>query len=218
MLRLYEFDQGTEITLCSRTPRSRYEFSSVILKIFPEQGRIILAPVDVNGKTVHFSHSGIEHTITITNKTKVYEYANVKLKEIRTKSKKYRYALSVECEDDVNPVNRRNFFRVFLGVEGTLETGVTRRSQEVIIKDISANGLGVICPKQVNFPTGTDVQVTFLDEMTGESFDLGCTIVRKVKNDENTVVYGCQLPEVSDSMEKFVALRQRIAKNSGDTH
>jgi len=189
----------------------------MILKIFPEQGRVILAPVEVNGRTVHFSHSGIEHTITITNKTKVYEYANVKLTEIRTKSKKFRYALSVECEDDVKPVNRRNFFRVFLGVEGVLETGVTRRSQEVIIKDISANGLGVICPKQINFPIGTEVQVTFLDEMTDESFDLECTIVRKVKNDENTVVYGCQLPEVSDSMEKFVALRQRINKNSGDT-
>lgn len=210
-MRLYEFKQGTEVTLCSATSRGKYEFSSVILKIFPEQGRVILAPVAVNGRIVHFSHSsGITHTITITTKSKVYEYLDVKLKEIRTKSRKYKYALSVECETDVTPVNRRNFFRVFLGVEGRLEAGITRRSQEVIIKDISANGLGVICSKQMNFPIGTEVEVTFLDEITNERFDLECTIVRKVEQDEESVMYGCQLPEVSDSMERFVALKQRM--------
>ena len=150
-MRIYEFKQGTEVTLCSATARSKYEFASMILKIFPEQGRVILAPVSVNGRIVHFSHTDINHTITITTKNKVYEYLDVKVKEIKTKSKKYKYALSVECETDVTPVNRRNFFRVFLGVEGTLETGITRRSQEVIIKDISANGVGVICSKQMNF-------------------------------------------------------------------
>lgn len=209
-MKLYEFKQGTEVTLHSKTPNGKYEFESVILKILPEQGRVILAPVEVRGRVVHFSHSNIEHTIQIIAKTKVYTFSDLKLKEVKTNSKRYRYAISIECEEDVQPVNRRNFYRVFLGIKGTMETGVTRRTHEVVIKDISANGLGVLCPKEMNFPVGTEVQVMFLDELTGESFDLECTIVRKVTHDEKSVVYGCQLPEVNDSMERFVALKQRV--------
>lgn len=210
-MKLTEFGKGTGLVIISTKRYNRHEFNTEIVMTNEEDDVVLAMPVIVDGKMVRFSDPEINHTVTVIEGSKVYTYPDVDIREVQTSSRKLKFALCIESDEDVEPVNRRSFFRVYLGVNGILKTSVNHRIQEVVIKDISASGLGVICAKTLRIPIGTNVFVNFVDELTGEEFKLDCSVVRCVKNDEESVVYGCELPESSDSMEKLVALKQRIS-------
>ena len=209
-MRLADFDEGTEMTICSQKEHSHYEYDTKIIRTKRSEGIIIAEIVVSKGKEVHYMEPGTEHMVTVNAGSKVYVYRDVKVVDIKSLTQEYKFAICVRSMADVEAVNRRNFFRVFLGVDGTLEAGINKKTAEVMIKDISANGLGVICTKKLKFPIGMQVVVTFVDELTSEKFEIECEIVRCVQNDPFSVIYGCQLPKVSESMQKIVALKQRL--------
>lgn len=209
-MKLYEFEPGTQITICSKKAHSHYEYQTTILDTVPLEERIVTKPVEVQGHFVNFSNAEVEHMISVNVKSKVYIFPNVKISNMKTLSQGYKFALNIVSKEDVNAVNRRNFFRVYMGIGGELQPENSKHAQEVLIKDISANGLGVICPRKLSFPIGTNVTITFIDELKEEEFSLDCIIVREVVQGEEKILYGCQLPEVNDSMEKLVAFKQRM--------
>lgn len=209
-MKLVEFDRGSEIIISSAKRHSRHDFNTAIISAKTEKNIVFVKPVLVGGKRVRFSDPEIKHVVTVNAGSKVYTYHDIKLREVRVSSTKNKYVLCIESEEDVAAVNRRNFFRVYLGVSGTLLTKMNCRQQEVVVKDISANGLGVICPKTMRLSIGTRVFVNFVDGLTQEEFKVDCMIVRCEKHNEESILYGCQLPESNDEMEKFVALKQRI--------
>ena len=209
-MRLADFDVGTEITISSQKEHSHYEYNTKIIRTKRSEGIVIAEIILSKDKEVHYMKPDTEHMVTVNAGSKVYVYRDAKILDIKTLTQEYKFAICIRCMSDVAAVNRRNFFRVFLGVDGTLEAGINKRSAEVMVKDISANGLGVICTKKLKFPIGMQVVVTFVDELTSEKFEIECEIVRSVQNDPFSVIYGCQLPEVSESMQKIVALKQRL--------
>lgn len=209
-LRLAEFEKGTEITICSKKEHSHYEYNTEIIRTQKSQGLVIAEVVIAKGREVHYLDINTEHMVTVNAGSKVYVYRDVTVVNIKTLEQSYKFAICIRSMADVQPVNRRNFFRVYLGVDGVLQAGINNRSAEVVVKDISANGLGVICTKKLQFPIGMNVLVTFVDELTSEKYEIECVIVRCVQNDSDSVIYGCQLPEINDAMQKIVALKQRL--------
>lgn len=209
-MRLAEFKEGTEITICSKKEHSHYEYETKIIKTKKSQGIIIAEIVVSKGKEVHYTDPKTKHMVTVNAGSKVYVYRDVKIMDIKTLRQPYKFAISIRSMGDVTAVNRRNFYRVYLGADGTLQAGINKRSAEVVVKDISANGLGVICTKKLQFPIGMKVLVTFMDDLTSEKYEIECVIVRCVQNDAYSYLYGCQLPEINDAMQKIVALKQRL--------
>lgn len=211
-MKLTDFDRGTSIIISSTKNEKKRDFTTDITLSKPEANMVYAKPIIFNGKMVRFTDPEITHVVTVNAGSKVYSYKEVDVQTLQMDMDGHKFALSITTEEDAEPVNRRNFFRVFLGVNGVLEAEIRQGRQEVVVKDVSANGIGVICSNQVNIPIGMSVFVDFVDELTGEEFKIDCVVVRRVKNDANTIIYGCQLPESDDSMEKFVALKQRITK------
>lgn len=209
-MRLAEFEKGTEITICSKKEHSHYEYETEIIRTKASQGLVIAEVIVTKGKEVHYMDPKTEHMITVNAGSKVYVYRDVTVVDMKTLKQNYKFAICIRSMEDVEAVNRRSFFRVYLGTEGRMQVGINQRSAEVTIKDISAKGIGVICTKKLQFPIGVEVLVTFVDGLTSEKYEIECTIVRCVQNDEDTVIYGCQLSEVNDSMQKIVALKQRL--------
>lgn len=207
-MKLSEFERGSKITISSVKSQKHYEFETEIIGI--KEGMTVAKPVIVNGRMIRLSDSDITNAVTVNAGSKVYAYRNVKIVEAKISPKGKQFVICIDSNEDVEAENRRDFFRVYLGVEGTMQKSAARKAQEVVIKDISANGVGVICPKTPRLSVGTNVFVTFVDELTSEEFQLECKIVRCVKHNEEMVLYGCQLPEENDAMEKLVALKQRI--------
>lgn len=207
-MKLAEFPKGTKITICSTKNNSYYEYQTEI--IASNRNVIAAKPVVVDGKVVRFSSETARHVVNVNEKRKAYVFQQVKLSMRRLSMKRNQFVICIQSDEDVRAVNRRDFFRVFLGVDGMMKSGKTTRTQEVMVKDVSAGGLGVMCPATVHVPLQSSVTVTFVDELTGEKFVLECVVVRREAQREQMVLYGCQLPKPSDEMEKFVALRQRV--------
>lgn len=209
-MKLFEFGIGEEIILTVEKKHSSHRFSTKIIDIIDE--KVYLGQIIVNDHPVRFHNKpDTKLSITINAGTKAYTYNNIMLNEInKTLGKDYKNALCVSCEEDVEPINRRNFYRVYMGVDGKLEYGQNKHTFEVLVRDISANGIGVISAKENRLHIGTEVCITFVDEMADEEFSIFCTIVRKVELNENEIVYGCQFPKIDSEMEHFVALKQRL--------
>lgn len=209
-MRLAQFEKGTEITICSRKKHSHYEYDTEIIRTKASQGLVLAEVIMEKGREVQYMDPDTEHVVTVNAGSKVYVYKDVSVVSIRTLAQPYKFALCIRSMADVAPVNRRNFFRVFLGADGKLQAGINKRSAEVFVKDISANGIGVVCTKKLQFPIGVNVVVTFVDELTQEEYEIECVIVRCVENDRDSVVYGCQLTETNEALQKIVALKQRM--------
>ena len=209
-MKLFEFGIGEEIILNVEKKHSQHRFTTQIIDIIDK--KVYLEQIVVNDHPVHFRNKpDTKLSITINAGTKAYTFENVFLNEItKTLSKDYKNAICVSSEDDVEPINRRSFYRVYMGVDGTLEYGQNQHTFEVLVRDISANGIGVISSKENRLHTGTEVCITFVDEMADEDFSIICTVVRKVELNEDEVIYGCQFPEIDSDMEHFVALKQRL--------
>lgn len=209
-MKLFEFSIGEEIILIVEKKHSTHRFSTQIIDVIDE--KVYLGQIIVNDHPVHFRNkSDTKLSITINAGTKAYTFNNIILNEInKTLGKNYKNALCVSCEEDVEPINRRSFYRVYMGVDGKLQYGQNQRTFEVLVRDISANGIGVISSKENRLHIGTEVCITFVDEMADEEFSILCTVVRKVELNENEVIYGCQFPEIDSDMEHFVALKQRL--------
>ena len=209
-MKLTEFERGTSLIITSTKQDKHRDFTTDITLTVPEDDIVYAKPIVFNGRMIRFKDPEITHVVTVNAGSKVYAYHDVKVETLQMDMEGHKYTLRITAAEDAKPVNRRSFFRVFLGVEGVLETEIRQGRQEVVVKDVSANGIGVICSNQLHIPVGMEVFIDFVDELTGEEFKINCVVVRRVKNDEQTIIYGCQLPESNDSMEKFVALKQRL--------
>lgn len=207
-MKLAEFPRGTKITICSSKENSYHEYQTEI--IAAKENLVIAKPIMIEGRMVRFANEAAKHVINVSENRKAYVYQKVEIYMAKLPTKGNQSAICIQSNEDVKAVNRRDFFRVFLGVEGVMKSGKTTRTEEVVIKDISAGGLGVLCAATVHVPMQSAVVVTFVDELTSEKFALECTVVRREEQEEQTVLYGCQLPKPSDEMEKFVARRQRM--------
>ena len=118
----------------------------------------------------------------------------------------------VMCPIGENFVNRRAFFRLWVGVTGTVTTtGLAEFAQEqVTIRDVSAGGVGFFCRRGFPADVGDSLVVTFADTSTKKSFwfALNCVVVRAVAADRGDKVLGCRLLHEHEEVHDYVHKKQ----------
>ena len=208
-MKLNEFKPNTEIIITVEKQHKHREVKTTIID--SNEYAVTAEPVVIQDRVVNF-HEDTDYMISVNTERKVYLYKQAKVKIIKLKSARFKHncVLNISTDEDVKAINRRDFYRVFLGIEGTIARLKNNNFFQATIKDVSANGLGVICSNTLRLDIGSEIVVDFTDKMTGEKFKLTATIVRCVKNDPETFLYGCQFPEEDSDVEKFVALQQRL--------
>ena len=120
----------------------------------------------------------------------------------------------VLSSDDVKPFNRRNEFRLFLGAEGICRFGDSNEPKNVMIKDISCSGLGMMISKSDNIEikVGMKIQVQFLEpgnDGNRKMFTLTGKIVRYIAMSNNMEMIGCKLSGRNPELEKMIYEKQR---------
>lgn len=101
--------------------------------------------------------------------------------------------------------NRRNAFRVTVGVQG--EMVVDDKIFNATVRDISSTGVGIIVTSDVKVEVGTDVRIQFSDSTYG--FDLLARIVREQPVSENYKIIGLVIyPSKREMVDKYVAQKQ----------
>lgn len=209
-MKIYEVPTPAKASIFVNAGDKKVEFSSEIKGKLTDS--ILIDPIEYKGKTVGFATPGMVDNVTILveEDKQLFIYRNVKITLISMKDGTKFHRISTE--EDVRAANRRNSYRLYLGVQGTASIGYPPTVHNVIVKDISRGGVAFVIEKSVELRPGDKVQVSFTDKSTDSKFQLASTIVRKYSLGDSRVVYGCKLRKESDVIGRFVARKQRENK------
>ena len=103
-------------------------------------------------------------------------------------------------------MNRRESFRLFLGLGAVVQIGSNKKAVNVILKDISENGFSFVEIEDID-AENLPVRLVFNDMKTGISL-IG-NIVRKVTVGEKKIIYGCTLTSCNIDVARYINEKQR---------
>lgn len=112
-------------------------------------------------------------------------------------------------------INRRESFRLFLGLGGVAQIGVNKKAINVIVKDISEGGFAFVGNEDIEADR-TPIRLVFKD--FDETISLMGIVVRKMVVNEKKIIYGCSLASSSTDILHYINKKQRYylstARNS----
>lgn len=104
-------------------------------------------------------------------------------------------------------VNRRNNYRVSVGFSSIARLGISRKTANVIVHDVSGSGFSVIVDNESEVQLRDSIRVSYDD--IGLRITLNGTCVRKKEIDGNRTLYGCRLDYPDNKINNYVAQKQR---------
>ncbi len=103
-------------------------------------------------------------------------------------------------------MNRRQAFRLFLGLGGVAQIGINKKAINVIVKDISENGFAFVGNEDMEV-NKTPVRLVFKD--MDETISLMGLVVRKIVVNEKKIIYGCSLTSANTDVTHYINEKQR---------
>jgi len=174
---------------------------------FFEGGRLFVMPFRYDNQIINFGADGLFFEFSAVRDGEVpYFWKNVNIsREVR--NNEVFHAISSDV-DGVR-LNRRNAFRVFIGLDGEAINLDDKKSHHITVKDISSTGIGILSRKNEDplFEVGNLLQVRYRDEDFYIDVDITCRVVRMYESDVG-YVYGCQFSRLYPKVENYVAQRQ----------
>lgn len=173
---------------------------------------ICLKAITANNRVVSFTSENITCTITALSGKKPYSWKGVTIQNVILSE--HVIVHIVMSNDDVKTFNRRREFRLFLGVDGECVFGNDRHAKNVLIKDVSCTGLGMLVPKDGtdDIIVGMPVKMQFCDCASGDSlqkYSLEGKIVRFLSTGSTKKLVGCKLIGRNPELEKLIYAKQR---------
>lgn len=176
------------------------------------QSCIGIKAIMAGDRLVSFSSENISCTVTALKNNKPYSWKNVKIARMTLPEQGLIHL--VLSSDDMGTFNRRNEYRLFLGREGICRFGDNPQPHNVMIKDISCSGLGMIINKsdKIEISSGMEVEIQFLErgsDDNNQKFTLKGKIVRYVSMGNDKELVGCRLAGRHPELEKMIYEKQR---------
>lgn len=207
------FDCDININL--KIKGNKYEFSSKIINFFNEN--LIIEPIMIDGKILNLDRNDIFIDIVANRKTnKPIIWNNCKIKIINVDKKNINKKYLVIIQSPGREINRRNDFRLDLGINGISLISSNTKSRIVNVRNISASGLGLtINNKELeNFNKDLKdqhIRVLFEDTELNYKFILEGTIIRV---DDISIpgytILGVQLIKKYIGLNQYIMNRQRL--------
>lgn len=167
-------------------------------------------------KVVGFPVGNIQYVLDCIVDSKPYLFSDIQINAIKLPTGNEYHIIF--CRKNMNPYNRRQEFRLWLGIDGIAQLGLNKAARDVIIKDISFNGIGFVTGKDYECNIGDVAHISFSDKMvnrtTREVTELKFSLAAKVMQirdvDEKTKHIGCRIVNKSRSsdIEKYIATKQ----------
>ena len=172
-----------------------------------ESDGIVCEAVGVQGKAVSLDGIGVSIEVMFirTEKSPVL-WRGIVCETIYIDSKMF---YKITCREDGVEKNRREAFRVFIGVSGVAQLGLNKKAVNVIVKDVSENGFSFISDEDFEDVVNVPVRLVYTDMEI--NFSLMGIVVRKVKIDEKKNLYGCKLSVENSRLGQYIIQKQRQA-------
>lgn len=204
-MRLSDLQDGDNIIIHVNINGQFADFPSVVKKKL--QGEEILAEaVRIGGKVVGFLSENVHLDLYYIRQDRPpIVWKNVKCKTVLFDNKTF-YNITAFAEGYES--NRRNAFRMFIGLSGVAQLGLNRKALSVIVKDVSESGFSFVSSEDIEDVINLPVRLVFED--IDRNYSLMGLVVRKVVIGEKKILYGCKLSVENLELVKYINYKQRL--------
>lgn len=213
-MKITELPIGSRVIVRSSLGMDFLDFESEILRVSNEENAVYLQPIKEENRPLDFSSGRIINTVSIVSEDddKAYVYRDLMIDYVHDEENAELKFHRILSNEDVEAENRRKYFRMYLGEDGVMQVGPHRSPIDVTIKDISVNGIGVVCSSNAQFDLGSRARINFTDSELGQDFHIRGSVVRRNELDPTTMILGCKFPYESDAIGKYIAMKQRMQR------
>lgn len=167
---------------------------------------IVFEAIISNGKTLGLTtNDTMVYNVKCTMNDKYYVWNNVYIKTVKLPSGSAYYLVMSAL--DVNVMNRRNAYRLWIGEEVTVTLGLSQDRIRGILKDLSASGMGVIVADASDFHLERIVHVQYIDDEK-TVFNLTGKVVSVTEISLAKILIGCAFVAKSQAVERYVSQKQ----------
>lgn len=167
---------------------------------------IVFEAIISNGKTLGLTtNDTMVYNVKCTMNDKYYVWNNVYIKTVKLPSGSAYYLVMSAL--DVNVMNRRNAYRLWIGEEVTVTLGLSQDRIRGILKDLSASGMGVIVADASDFHLERIVHVQYIDDEK-TVFNLTGKVVSVTEISPAKILIGCAFVAKSQAVERYVSQKQ----------
>lgn len=202
-MRLVEVEAGANIILQVHMKGQSLDFPTVVSTT--EKDHLLVEPVRIDGKIVGFSGDGVRLDLIYVRQDKPpFVWKNIRCTTIMSGgAAKYQVIAFSEGYE----MNRREAFRLFLGINGIVQMGMNRKAMEVIVKDVSETGFSFVSTEDIEQVINMPVRLVFMD--LNRNYSLMGIVVRKVVIAPNKILYGCHLTVKNRELSRYINEKQR---------
>lgn len=203
LMKLVELEAGANIILQVQMKAQIMEFPSTVFGT--DENGILAEPVRVDQKVVGFGGEGIRLSVILIRQDKPpFIWKNVRCVTVLAAGAT-RYQITAFNEG--YEMNRRQAFRLFIGINGIVQVGINHKAVEVIVKDVSETGFSFVSTQDIDTSMNTPIRLVFMD--LNRNYSLMGLLVRKVILGPNKVLYGCHLSVKNQELCRYINEKQR---------
>lgn len=227
-MRLNNLDVGTIVTINATDYEKSVRMESEVLSVSLEDRLFIEKAVQslnkevfcvldliTEGKVViNFLSVRVKCTLTALIDDKPYSWNDVKILKLKLPDTGSCHI--VLCDDDVNTFNRRGEYRQWLGYDALCKFGDSKVAKDVLLRDLSPSGVGLLCSTELPVELGLRLNIQFYVEtksnISGEYvsrlYTINAVIVRYVSTNNNKLLVGCKLDKEYEEINKLIFSKQ----------
>jgi len=200
---LSQLIQNSNLILEININNQHLEFKSAVVAKIGDY--ILIEPVRIKEKVVNFENGSvlIDLLLIRDNKTPII-WKRVLLKNTIHNGKTY---YKVVPTGEGFEINRRNAYRMYIGIKGVVQVGTNSVPMDIIIKDVSENGFSFVTQDNVNKSLKTTVRLVFGD--CNKTFNLNGLLIRREEINQSKYVYGCILNIRNLFLNQYINEKQR---------
>lgn len=170
-----------------------------------------------DGKRINFNIPGVQLSVFGVVDGKPYKWKTVGVFRERYSKGVSKLVLYTICDGARH--ERRQGYRAFVGVNGMTSSVSQGISNDVLIRDISLGGIGLVVPSDYKVEIGEGLGIKFSDSCVKDSgelrlmtFDLQAYVVRIQELSNGKKILGCRLRGFdATSLGVFIAAKQRYS-------
>ena len=203
-MEIYELTTAHKMSITIANARTNISLNSNI--VFVEDNKLYVEPFVYEGAVLNFDSANVSISMIAYEEEKspyLWQVVHI-AKEVRDNTSYHVISSNLSGVK----INRRENFRLFLGIEGTA-TLMGGQPFDVLVKDISSSGFAVLVDmnKPINVHKNDIMQLEFVDTTFNEDFVLNGRVVRMDKTDKY-LLYGCRMVSENPVVDKYIANKQ----------
>lgn len=222
-MKVNELEPGKKFTIEANDEERKLQFKGTIANITAERDLSLLKqlrtalkdtfycladPIRDEQFLLNFESDKVTcNMIVVLEGEKPYGWNNVKIMNVKLPV--YGTIHVIASKNDAASYNRRQSYRVFLGIEGKLKAEGSDEEKSVTVKDLSASGIGLIVKKGDNYARGDLLKISFNEAESQTDFNLNVAVVRCEEMEDGRNNVGCILTSNADMVARFVYSKQK---------